>query len=197
MPIPGCQGCGAPARRKDGSPTQCPRFDAPSGRVVEGYGVLQPRVAPHCRSSRGSVFQRLFSSASGIDPYSSAVSDVYQDLCGEGSYVGKGIYDVDAFEAALAGRVQRTRCLATTCSKDLCPGGPRLGCRGHRRISVALRRGRRSRTPVGTRRLAIAAVGIRPRCAGEDRRHRRFHCSAVEDVDNLRRTLWRRPACSR
>ena len=47
----------------------------------------------------------MFSSASGIDPYAAAVSDVYQDLFGEGSYTGKGIYDVDAFEAALAGRV--------------------------------------------------------------------------------------------
>src|SRR5207253_1082938 len=53
----------------------------------------------------GSLFQRVFSSASGIDPYASAVSDVYQDLFGEGSYAGKGIYHVDAFEAALAGRV--------------------------------------------------------------------------------------------
>ena len=53
----------------------------------------------------GSLFQRIFSGPGGIDPYASAVSDVYQDLFGEGSYIGKGIYDVDAFEAALAGRV--------------------------------------------------------------------------------------------
>ncbi len=87
-------------------PLNRPRFDAERGRVVEGYGILQPRVAASLPVGReGSVFQRLFSGAGGIDPYSSAVSDVYQDLCGEGSYVGKGIYDVDAFDAALASRI--------------------------------------------------------------------------------------------
>ena len=81
-------------------------FDARAGRVVDGYGILQPRVSPSLPvGGAGSIFQRLLSSVSGIDPYAAAVSDVYQDLCGEGSYVGKGIYDVDAFEAALAGRV--------------------------------------------------------------------------------------------
>ncbi len=87
-------------------PLNAPRYDARSGRVLEGYAVLQPRIAPSLPTgSEGSAYQRLVSSASGIDPYASAVSDVYQDLCGEGSYVGKGIYDVDAFESALAGRV--------------------------------------------------------------------------------------------
>ena len=83
-----------------------PRFDPKCGRVVEGYGVLQPRVTPSLPTGReGSIFQRVFSSTSGIDPYAFAVSDVYQDLFGEGSYSGKGIYDVDIFEAALHGRV--------------------------------------------------------------------------------------------
>jgi cyclic beta-1,2-glucan synthetase len=87
-------------------PLNRPRFDAAAGRVVEGYGILQPRVTPALPAAgEGSWFLRIFSSASGIDPYAAAVSDVYQDLFGEGSYTGKGIYDVDAFEAALAGRV--------------------------------------------------------------------------------------------
>jgi cyclic beta-1,2-glucan synthetase len=87
-------------------PLNRPRFDEPAGRVVEGYAVLQPRVTPSLPVGReGSLFQRIFSSISGIDPYAAAVSDVYQDLFGEGSYAGKGIYDVDAFEASLAGRV--------------------------------------------------------------------------------------------
>jgi cyclic beta-1,2-glucan synthetase len=82
------------------------RFDPAAGRVVEGYAVLQPRVTAALPTGRGgSIFQRVFSSASGIDPYAAAVSDVYQDLLGEGSYTGKGIYDVDAFEEALVGRV--------------------------------------------------------------------------------------------
>jgi cyclic beta-1,2-glucan synthetase len=87
-------------------PLNRPRFDPHVGRVVEGYALLQPRVTPTLPTDReGSFFQRIFSGSGGIDPYASAVSDVYQDLFGEGSYIGKGIYDVDAFEAALAGRV--------------------------------------------------------------------------------------------
>ncbi len=87
-------------------PLNRPRFDPHVGRVVEGYALLQPRVTPTLPTDReGSLFQRIFSGPGGIDPYASAVSDVYQDLFGEGSYIGKGIYDVDAFEAALAGRV--------------------------------------------------------------------------------------------
>ncbi len=87
-------------------PLNRPSFDAATGHIVEGYAVLQPRVAPSLPIGReGSLFQRAFSSASGIDPYAAAVSDVYQDLFGEGSYAGKGIYEIDAFEAALAGRV--------------------------------------------------------------------------------------------
>ena len=74
--------------------------------MVEGYGLMQPRITPSLPTNgEGSFFQRIFSGPSGIDPYASAVSDVYQDLFREGSYTGKGIYDLDAFEAALAGKV--------------------------------------------------------------------------------------------
>jgi cyclic beta-1,2-glucan synthetase len=87
-------------------PLNRPHFDAAVGRVVAGYAVLQPRVTPSLPVRReGSLFQRIFSSMNGIDPYATAASDVYQDLIGEGSYAGKGIYEIDAFEAALAGRV--------------------------------------------------------------------------------------------
>ena len=87
-------------------PLNRPKLDPVCRRVVEGYGVLQPRVTPSLPTARdGSVYQRVFSSPTGIDPYAAAVSDVYQDLFEEGSYSGKGIYDVDAFEAALAGRI--------------------------------------------------------------------------------------------
>ena len=100
-------------------PLNTPRFDATSGRNVEGYGVLQPRVTPSLPvGEAGSLFQRVFSAESGIDPYVAAVSDVYQDLCDEGSFAGKGIYDVDAFERALAGRVPE----ATLLSHDLFEG---------------------------------------------------------------------------
>jgi cyclic beta-1,2-glucan synthetase len=87
-------------------PLNRPRFDPCAGRVIEGYGVVQPRITPSLPGSgEGSYFQQTFSGPSGIDPYASAVSDVYQDLFREGSYTGKGIYEVDAFEAALAGKV--------------------------------------------------------------------------------------------
>ena len=100
-------------------PLNKPQFDAVSGRIVEGYGVLQPRVTPSLPvGEAGSLFQRTFSSQSGIDPYAAAVSDVYQDLYDEGSFAGKGIYDVDAFEAALAGRVPE----ASLLSHDLFEG---------------------------------------------------------------------------
>ena len=100
-------------------PLNHPRFDPVDRRVVEGYGVLQPRVTPSLPIGRdGSLFQRVFTSTSGIDPYAAAVSDVYQDLFGEGSYTGKGIYEVDAFEAALAGRVPDS----TLLSHDLFEG---------------------------------------------------------------------------
>ena len=87
-------------------PLNRPRFDADRQRVCGGYGILQPRVTPSLPVGReGSLYQYVFSGPGGMDPYAAAVSDVYQDLFGEGSYTGKGIYDVDAFEAAMAGRV--------------------------------------------------------------------------------------------
>ena len=100
-------------------PLNKPRFDAFTGLVTEGYAVLQPRVTPSLPVGReGSLFQRIFSSMNGIDPYGSAISDVYQDMFGEGSYAGKGIYDVDAFEAALGNRVPNS----TLLSHDLFEG---------------------------------------------------------------------------
>ncbi len=87
-------------------PLNRPRFSDVEQRVVAGYAILQPRVTPSLPLGReGSLHQRIFSGPGGMDPYAAAVSDVYQDLFGEGSYTGKGIYDVDAFEAALQGRV--------------------------------------------------------------------------------------------
>ncbi len=85
-------------------PLNRPVFDADRGVVVEGYSILQPRVGVSLPSSRRSWFVRLFAGDAGIDPYTRAVSDVYQDLFQEGSFIGKGIYDVDAFQRAMHGR---------------------------------------------------------------------------------------------
>jgi cyclic beta-1,2-glucan synthetase len=94
-------------------PLNRPAFDARVGRVVEGYAVLQPRVAPMMASNRDtSLFQRTTAGPAGIDPYAAAISDVYQDLFGQGSYTGKGIYDVQVFAAALEGRVPENALLS-------------------------------------------------------------------------------------
>ena len=87
-------------------PLNAPHVDAAAGRVTRGNGILQPRVTPGLPvEDEGTRYQQLNASHGGIDAYAAAISDVYQDLFGEGSFTGKGIYDVDAFEAALAGRV--------------------------------------------------------------------------------------------
>jgi len=73
---------------------------------VEGYGILQPRITPSLPTGpRSTAYQRIVSGPGGVDPYAAAVSDVYQDLFKGGSYTGKGIYEVDVFEAALEGKV--------------------------------------------------------------------------------------------
>ncbi|HSS63278.1 MAG TPA: glycosyl transferase, partial [Gammaproteobacteria bacterium] len=94
-------------------PLNRPKFSDVERRVIDGYAILQPRVTPSLPVGReGSFYQRVFSSPGGIDPYAAAVSDVYQDLFDEGSYTGKGIYEVDAFEAALAGRIPENALLS-------------------------------------------------------------------------------------
>jgi len=83
------------------------------GRVVSGYAILQPRVSPALFvDQQASLFHEAFTSGGGIDPYVFAVSDLYQDLCDEGSFIGKGIYEVAAFEAALEGRVPENAVLS-------------------------------------------------------------------------------------
>ena len=85
-------------------PLNRPVYDAEQGRVVEGYAILQPLASISLTSASQSRFAQLFATESGIDPYTREVSDVYQDIFGEGSFIGKGIYDVDAFRQAVDGR---------------------------------------------------------------------------------------------
>ncbi|WP_137808041.1 GH36-type glycosyl hydrolase domain-containing protein [Pseudomonas sp. G(2018)] len=84
-------------------PLNRPLFDATGEQIVSGYAVLQPRVGISLTSATRSIYARLFGSDAGVDPYTRAVSDVYQDLFQQGSFIGKGIYDVDAFTCALEG----------------------------------------------------------------------------------------------
>ncbi|MFA7230839.1 MAG: glucoamylase family protein [Victivallaceae bacterium] len=94
------------------------RYDEKRQRVVGGYGILQPRVATSLSGTEKSRYAHMYVNEPGIDPYTRAVSDVYQDLFGEGSFIGKGIYEVDIFERALNGRFPDNRIL----SHDLLEG---------------------------------------------------------------------------
>jgi cellobiose phosphorylase len=93
-------------------------YDEGKQRVVAGYGILQPRVAVSLPGTNRSRYARMYGIDPGIDPYTRAVSDVYQDIFLEGSFIGKGIYEVDAFERALGGRFPENRIL----SHDLIEG---------------------------------------------------------------------------
>lgn len=85
-------------------PLNHPRFDESKQYVAEGYSILHPRLSSGMPEADRSRFVKLFGGEPGIDPYTREVSDVYQDIFGEGSFTGKGIYDVDAFSQTLGGR---------------------------------------------------------------------------------------------
>ena len=86
-------------------PLNQPGIDQTTNRVIYGYGILQPRVSIALACASRSKFVQIFSGYTGIDPYTTAVSDVYQDVFGEGNFTGKGLYDVDAFQRTLDNRV--------------------------------------------------------------------------------------------
>ncbi len=99
-------------------PLNHPRLDARRQLVVEGYGMLQPRVAVNALAASETRFSRLFAGDGGLDPYSTAISTVYQDLFGSGNYIGKAIYSVDACLAVLDGTFAENQLL----SHDLLEG---------------------------------------------------------------------------
>ena len=106
------------ALRLSSNPLNHPLYDDNKKRVIGGYGILQPRVEPSIPKTATSLYLQMQGSLSGIDPYTQVSSDVYQDVFGEGSFIGKGIYDVDAFERVLDGRLPENRIL----SHDLLEG---------------------------------------------------------------------------
>ncbi|MGV8960146.1 MAG: GH36-type glycosyl hydrolase domain-containing protein [Stenotrophomonas sp.] len=173
-------------------PLNQPRYDPESGRIVSGYGILQPRVGISLPSAARSAYARLFGSDAGIDPYTRTVSDVYQDLFGEGSFIGKGIYDLEAFERAIDDRFPDNRIL----SHDLIEG---CYARSGLISDLQLYEEYTSRYSVDVTRRQRWIRGdwqllpwLWPRAPGKDRSHgstRLSHLSRWKIFDNLRRSL--------
>lgn len=86
-------------------PLNKPMIDPEKGIVTKGYGLMQPKVSFDSDSSNKSVFSRIYTGQEGLDPYASAISDVYQDLFDEGIFTGKGIYDLNVFQTVLKGKL--------------------------------------------------------------------------------------------
>ncbi len=113
--------CASSAREMVGAmmhPLNTPVVDRRRGIVFRGRGLLQPRVSVNLEASCASDFTKVFAGQGGIDPYGSATSDVYQDLFGEGSFTGKGIIDVEAYNECLRERFPEN----TVLSHDLLEG---------------------------------------------------------------------------
>lgn len=99
-------------------PLNHPVYNKKKRRITEGYSILQPRVSNSLPLGSSSIYAKVHGNEAGTDPYTRAVSDVYQDLFNEGSFIGKGIYDIIAFEKALKNRFPENRIL----SHDLLEG---------------------------------------------------------------------------
>ncbi len=173
-------------------PLNRPVFDAAKGRVVEGYAILQPRTSISLTSTSGSRFTRLFAGEAGIDPYTREVSDVYQDLFGEGSFVGKGIYDVETFHRAVGGRLPQNLIL----SHDLLEGSYARSALVNdvdlieeHPISYAMDASRRHRWTRGDWQVAGWLLPRVPGSGGKRQRNPLSLLSAWKLLDNLRRSL--------
>ncbi|MFN2378992.1 MAG: glucoamylase family protein, partial [Bacteroidales bacterium] len=173
-------------------PLNKPEYNEKKQRVTDGYTILQPRVAVSLPGTNLSKYAKLFGNEPGIDPYTRAISDVYQDLFGEGSFIGKGIYDVDSFEQTLKDRFPENRIL----SHDLLEGCyARSGLLSDvllfeeypssYRADVA----RRSRWIRGDWQLLPWLFPILPRINGTSRKNPLSLLSWWKILDNLRRSL--------
>ncbi len=173
-------------------PLNKPKYDSKKRRVTDGYSILQPRVAVSLPGTNRSRYARLFGSEPGIDPYTRAISDVYQDLFGEGSFIGKGIYEVDTFEQALKDRFPENRIL----SHDLLEG---CYARSGLLSDVLLFEEypasyktdvlRRSRWIRGDWQLIPWLLPFLPKVSGTSRKNPLSLLSYWKILDNLRRSL--------
>ena len=173
-------------------PLNRPRFDDRLGRVRGGYGILQPRVSPSLPGTNRSRYARMHSGEPGIDPYTRTVSDVYQDLFDEGSFIGKGIYDVDAFERSMSGRFPDNRIL----SHDLLEGCyARSGLLSDLELfedyppTYAADTARRHRWIRGDWQIASWLLPWVPGAGGQQYRNPLSALSLWKIADNLRRSL--------
>ena len=173
-------------------PLNRPLYDPALKRVCAGYGILQPRVSVSLPGTSQSRYARLHGGEPGIDPYTRAVSDVYQDAFAEGSFIGKGIYDVDAFEQALKDRFPENRIL----SHDLLEGCyARSGLMSDVQVyeEYPARYGadvnRRYRWIRGDWQLAGWLLPWAPGAGGHYRRNPLSALSRWKLFDNLRRSL--------
>lgn len=161
-------------------------------RVVEGYGILQPRVAVSLPGENSSYYKRMHGNDSGLDPYTRVVSDVYQDLFREGSFVGKGIYDLEVFEKVLGERFPDNRIL----SHDLLEGNYiRSGYLTDVELyeeypsTYAADVNRRHRWIRGDWQIAAWALPFAPNKAGKLKKTYLSSLSRWKIIDNLRRSL--------
>ncbi|MCX7614768.1 MAG: hypothetical protein N2Z65_03325 [Clostridiales bacterium] len=99
-------------------PLNRPEIDPETLTVKRGHGILQPGILPSLEAANRSFFSRIFAGVGGVDPYGSAISDVYQDLFSEGIYTGKGLIDIDAFDRVFYERLPENQIL----SHDLIEG---------------------------------------------------------------------------
>ena len=93
-------------------------IDKEKGIVSEGYGLIQPRIGISIAGANNSLFSKIYAGQGGIDTYSAAISDVYQDLFGEGIFTGKGIYELRVFHDVLDNAIPENSIL----SHDLLEG---------------------------------------------------------------------------
>ena len=173
-------------------PLNRPRYDRAARRVVQGYGILQPRVAASLAGSNRSHYSQLQGGEAGLDPYTRTVSDVYQDVFGEGSFIGKGIYDVDIFEQVLGNRFPDNRIL----SHDLLEGCyARSGLMSDLQLyeddpaSYGLDMRRRHRWTRGDWQIASWLFRRVPGADGRSERNPLSILSQWKIFDNLRRSL--------
>ena len=173
-------------------PLNKPEYNTKKHRVTDGYTILQPRVAVSLPGTNHSKYARLFGNEPGIDPYTRAVSDIYQDLFAEGSFIGKGIYDVDSFQHTLKDRFPENRIL----SHDLLEGCyTRSGLISDVLLfeeypsSYKTDVARRSRWIRGDWQLIPWLLPIIPRTNGSSRKNPLSLLSWWKILDNLRRSL--------